>query len=224
MNFRITLCYLFVLLPLLPFAQDFQRLDVPFFNEGVEQNLALVGGLSTPRISNVDLNNDGLLDVYVLDKYGNVQLTFLSDGTQYHFRPEYLAHFPVLKDWVLLRDYNQDGIMDIFAASNSGTPGTAGIEVHTGYYENQMLKFNKAYFPDKPFDMLHMNNTVGQVYSSIVDIPAIDDIDCDGDLDIISFGVGGGRASFFQNQSVEAGYGLDSLIFNFIKISPTDFL
>ncbi|MCI5081467.1 MAG: T9SS type A sorting domain-containing protein, partial [Saprospiraceae bacterium] len=46
-----------------------------------------------------------------------------------------------------------------------------------------------------------------------IDLPAIEDIDCDGDLDILTFDIGGGLIDLYQNMSLEDGFGLDSLRF-----------
>jgi hypothetical protein len=39
-------------------------------------------------------------------------------GNPYVFAPEYAKNFPPLKNWVLLRDYDGDGIKDIFSCGN----------------------------------------------------------------------------------------------------------
>ena len=46
-----------------------------------------------------------------------------------------------------------------------------------------------------------------------MDIPDINDIDDDGDLDVLTFGVIGSRLEYHQNFSVENGFNSDSLIF-----------
>jgi len=51
------------------------------------------------------------------------------------------------------------------------------------------------------------------LYVSKVDLPDINDIDGDGDLDVLTFGVFGGRVEYHKNLSVENGYNSDSLIF-----------
>ena len=212
MKLNFTLCGILLFLAVSTYAQRFERLDVPFMNRDDVWDFALSGGLSAPQFSNLDLNNDGLEDLYIFDRNGNVQLTFLSDGAKYIFSPAYISNFPDLNDWVLLRDYDQDGIMDIFAAAT--IPGVTGVEVHKGYFDNDILKFNLVEFSDRAFNILYAESGfTGQVYASKVDLPNVDDVDCDGDLDILSFGVNGGYVAYYKNLSVERGYGLDSLIF-----------
>lgn len=198
------------------FAQSLTQLYPPFTIEGRELSLATVGGLSSPQYSEVDLNNDGIQDLYLFDKMGQLGLTFLNDGTpnqvDYSYAPVYLANFPTLNEWVLLRDYNGDGIQDIFAYSS--IPGVPGIEVYTGYYDDQnKIAFRRFQFTQGAHNIIYYPGSVSQnnLYVSNVDYPAVDDIDGDGDLDIITFNLGGGVVELYANQSVELGYGLDSL-------------
>jgi hypothetical protein len=195
-------------------AQSFQRFNIDFIKNDKPLAYPLAGGLNCPQLSTVDLNNDGLQDLHVFDRVGNVHLTFLSDGTKYNFAPEYAAHFPDITNWMLLRDYNGDGIMDIFAYSD--VPGVDGVMVYTGFYENGHIafkRFNFNYF----YNILSFNLSSGppvQVYVSKIDYPAIDDVDCDGDLDILTFNVAGGYVEWYANRSVERGFRRDSLIFS----------
>ncbi len=179
----------------------------------------LTGGINTPQVSKADFNNDGLLDLYIFDRSGNVSIVYLNDGianqAEYTYAPRYAENFPDLVDWVLLRDFNQDGAMDIFTAAR--TPGISGAEVLRGYYEDDELKFAPFYFPQFQFNVIPFrlgNGSFTNLYVSSQDLPAIDDIDGDGDLDIISFGVNGGYMEYFTNQSVEDGFGVDSLSFD----------
>ncbi len=199
-------------------AQSLQPFTPQFVidNQALEQ--ATVGGLSSPQFSEVDLNNDGILDLYIFDKIGQLSLTYINKGTpnqvDYIYAPEYLQNFPPLFEWVLLRDYNGDNIQDIFAYSSiSGIPG---VEVYTGYYNAQnQIAFKSFPFNDGQFNIIYYPGSSGQnnLFVSSIDYPAIDDIDEDGDLDIITFNVAGGVVEYYQNQSVERGFGLDSLEF-----------
>ena len=80
-------------------------------------------------VATTDWNNDGIEDLYIFDRAANVHLCFLHDGvvgsTNYTFASEYAANFPDLQHFVLLRDYNQDGIQDLFAFSD--VPGASSM-------------------------------------------------------------------------------------------------
>lgn len=205
----------------------FQRMDVPVFITVNEIKEPFVGGLNNPQFSEADFNRDGKQDLLLFDRGGDVVLTYLGDNTgNYSYAPEYACNFPPLVEWVLLRDYNKDGAADIFCASTA--LGTQEVQVFRGYYDQknnlQFTPFKFSYptcstcnplyiwYPDEDqpgfFNNLPINKT---------DIPAIDDVDGDGDLDILAFPSGNStNLWFFKNTSVESGFGTDSLHFRAI--------
>ena len=215
---------LLILIPVLLFsiknstAQDVRRLDVDWEVQGAISPNALAGGLNAPQLSEVDLNNDGMMDLYIFDRAGDVHVTFLNNGSTngnaYEFAPEYAANFPSVTDFVLLRDYNGDGIMDLFAYSD--VPGINGFIVYRGSYFDDKITFTRVNTYGQTHNILYTlipNGTTTQIYVPKDDYPAIDDIDGDGDLDILSFDVGGSHVVYYENRSVENGHGLDSLEF-----------
>jgi hypothetical protein len=210
------------------FAQTtmFQRMEVPLKINGTALEVPFAGGLNNPQFSAADLNNDGKLDLVIFDRGGDVVLTYLNDHitgqASYTFAPEYACNFPPMIDYALLRDYNKDGAADIFCASTA--QGTGEVQVFKGYFENNMLKFKTFYFsyptcptcnslyiwyPDEDQPGYWNNLPISKT-----DVPAVDDVDNDGDLDILAFPSGNStNVWWFQNTSVEMGYGLDSLKF-----------
>ncbi|MFT5265698.1 MAG: hypothetical protein ACI8YQ_004454, partial [Polaribacter sp.] len=116
----ITSCLL--LTALFGYAQDYPFADVDFIVDGKTYRNGLTGGLNSPQFSAVDLNDDGIEDLYIFDRVGNVHLTFINGGTanevDYDFEPKYAKNFPKLTQWVLLRDFDGDGAMDIFSYSD----------------------------------------------------------------------------------------------------------
>ena len=163
------------------------------------------GGFNSVQISKIDLNFDSLEDLFVFDRTGNKVTTFLNNGNSYSYAPEYEQLFPQsLSNWVLLRDYNNDNKKDIFCSVSGGI----GVWENTSL--NDELSFNLI---TNPFIYSYQYSTNTNLYVSVVDIPAINDIDGDGDLDILSFGVLGSRLEYHKNMSVESGYNQDSLIF-----------
>ena len=163
------------------------------------------GGFNSVQISKIDLNFDSLEDLFVFDRTGNKVTTFLNNGNSYSYAPEYEQLFPQsLSNWVLLRDYNNDNKKDIFCSVSGGI----GVWENTSL--NDELSFNLI---TNPFIYSYQYSTNTNLYVSVVDIPAINDIDGDGDLDILSFGVLGSRLEYHKNMSVESGYSQDSLIF-----------
>ena len=197
-------------------GQELERLNVEFIVAGKSLDFPLAGGLNSPQFSTVDLNNDGLPDLHIFDRVGDKQLTFLNNGTEdsfpYSFAPQYIPAFPRITNWMLLRDYNGDGVMDIFAYADQNFDA---VMVFTGYYEGERIQFKRFQF-DAPRNIIYFPRADGgrsQLYVSTIDYPAVDDIDCDGDLDVLTFNSVGGYVELYANQSVERGFGRDSLIF-----------
>ncbi|MEQ8705918.1 MAG: FG-GAP-like repeat-containing protein [Phaeodactylibacter sp.] len=200
-------------------AQPYPAISFPVTVDGVEKENPFAGGLNNPQPNEVDLNQDGLMDLLIFDRTGNTLLPFLNSGGAYTYAPGYAAYFPeLLGDWVILRDFNNDGVMDLFGQSQR-TEFLQGIMVYTGYYENGHIAFERLPLkhPSNIIPFVLSNGTTTQLYVSNVDYPSIDDLDCDGDLDILTFNPAGGYIELFANQSVEEGYGRDSLIFRLVE-------
>ncbi len=199
-------------------AQNLTRLNVPFEMGGKSLPMALVGGLNSPQFSSVDLNNDKRNDLVVFDRNSNVVLTFLNGGKantpDWTFAPEFATNFPPLNNWALLRDFNNDGAMDIFTLTSVTTAGNS-IRVFKGRFQNGRLAFDRMTFGING-DILKYPDSRGfflNIYANVIDIPAFDDLDGDGDTDILSFENGGGKVYYYRNRSVELGFGRDTLIY-----------
>jgi hypothetical protein len=157
------------------------------------------GGLNCPQFSEIDLNGDGIKDLVAFERdfYGAIK-TYINLGTEnvvnYVHDPQYQVYFPLMRNWMLLRDYNCDGKEDIF------TQVPAGIAVYENIGEdNGPPKFAKV------VSLLQTQGLNGQVplYCNTADIPSITDIDNDGDLDILSFNELGSTLEYHKNLSME---------------------
>mgnify|MGYP006158812157 FL=1 len=187
--------------------QGFQQSqDLIVRKNGVELINPWAGGANVPQFSPIDLNADNILDLMIFDKNGDQINCFINHGTEgvvdYHYAPEYNLKFPELEDWVLLRDYNCDNKMDIFTSYNGG------IRVYKNTSIDEYLNFELI-------ETIRTNRGSGptNLYVSSVDIPHIGDIDYDGDLDILTFGVIGSHVEWHKNNSVENFGTCDSLNF-----------
>ncbi|MDO8366828.1 MAG: T9SS type A sorting domain-containing protein [Saprospiraceae bacterium] len=199
--------------------QIFERGTAPVRVNGLDLAYPFAGGLNAPQFSQVDLDHDQLQDLVLFDRVGNVVLTFINEGTvgvpDYVFRPEYACNFPVgLTDWMLLRDFDQDGAMDIFCAPFS--QARQEIQVFKGYYDGNGLKFAPHLFtyPSNcpacdPLYIFYPDDNPPFWNNFPInrgDIPSIDDIDGDSDLDIIAFSAGTSTSlTMLRNMSVEKG-------------------
>jgi len=160
---------------------------------------AWAGGMNSCQFSDVDLNLDGIMDLFVFDRCRNKMLTFINGGTQntidYTFAPKYeryLQQYPSFTDWVMFKDYNHDDKKDIIAYLG----GSMRV------YENRsdtILKFQLITIQLLSFYYLGYSN----IFVSQVDYPGIEDIDGDKDLDIIAFYQLGVRIHLHKNLGFE---------------------
>ena len=200
---KFALCLSFEILA----QQGFQQAqDLVVIKNGVELVNPWAGGVNVPQLSPIDLNADNILDLMIFDKNGDQINCFINHGTEgivdYHYAPEYNLKFPELEDWVLLRDYNCDDKMDIFSSHKGG------IRVYKNTSIENELTFELV-------DTIRTNRGSGptNLYVSSVDIPHIGDIDDDGDLDILTFGIVGSHVEWHKNNSKENSGTCDSLNF-----------
>lgn len=165
------------------------------------------GGFNSCQFSTIDLNGDAFEDLFVFDRTGNTILTFVWNASEnyWDYASQYIDGFPELSYWAILRDYNCDGKKDIFSYVSGGV----GVWMNT----SQGGELSFEYVTEPYLRATLLGGTVANLYVSKVDIPDINDIDGDGDLDVLTFGIIGNRLEYYQNQSQELGFGCDSLIY-----------
>jgi hypothetical protein len=165
------------------------------------------GGMNSCQFGEIDMNLDGINDLFVFDRHGDRIMTFINNGApgtvDYDYAPDYIGKFPELNDWAILADYNMDGKPDIFTLAH----GLPGIIVYRNTSDSE-LEFTLEVYP-------YLTSFQGEGYVNIlvtdVDYPAISDIDNDGDLDILTFWGLGSFVEMHKNLSIET-YGIpDSL-------------
>ncbi|MEC7645912.1 MAG: VCBS repeat-containing protein, partial [Bacteroidota bacterium] len=174
-----------------------------FKENGIQFSSALSGGINSGQFSNIDLNLDGIMDIIVFDKSGNKLSPFINNNGNFIYAPEYRENFPIMHDWVLLTDYNCDGKNDIFTYSLGGM----AVYLNTSNTNLEFTQVTSSVLSDYG-GPLPLN-----IYISGVDIPAISDIDYDGDLDILTFSILGGFIEYHKNLSMELYGTCDSLNF-----------
>ncbi len=171
-------------------------------------NSAWCGGINSIQPVEADLNQDGKLDLVQYDHSNFKIKTFINIGntgeSKYKYNPLYEKNFPILKSYLIMKDYNCDGIADLFHR------GDTGVIAYKGYYDSSQLKFTfykAVYYPAQPLPI--------NAYVQLNDIPAIVDMDNDGDLDMLSFDVPGVYLNYYKNMRVENNLPCDSIAFTF---------
>mgnify|MGYP000740069112 CR=1 FL=1 len=196
---------------------------------GTEYAFPWVGGLNTPQFSDIDLNGDGIDDLFIFDRDGQCVRTFINQGKKdtigYDYSFDYEIGFPKMTDFALLRDFDGDGKKDIFSA----VPNFGDIKVFkntsTGPAPNDFsflpIKYNSPFKAGQYVDFITYKYYPPQggfiytdVYNGFTDIPGITDIDGDGDMDILAFGSGANSITYYKNLSQENNGNNDSLIFD----------
>ncbi len=190
-----------------------ERIQLPVTIDGEELVMDWNGGFNAPQFSNIDLNRDGIQDLISFDRQGDVLRTYLRlpASGRWVMDFSYLPSFPNLFQWVHIADFDLDGVEDIFTSSVGF--GIPGITVYKGAYQNGQWSFTQLWDRGKSYLQVPSGGDFTNMYVSWEDIPSITDVDGDGDIDVLAFEPGGGFISFFANQSVQSGWGADSLRF-----------
>lgn len=227
----------------LPLKFKFYYSNTPKFLKANNDTLSypFTGGMNAPQFSNIDLNNDGIKDLIVFDRssadFGHKLLTFLWSGNKFIYAPQYEGKFPEFTDWVKFIDYNGDGKEDIFTevsrekyqlADTTQLPVYGEMRVFINKSDSNGLKFKLlsnmqwdtgGYWPTPPSPP----NTVRPPFTISItrsDIAGIDDIDGDGDLDIITFDASSSSYTpkFIENVTKNiqgVNFSKDSLIYKY---------
>lgn len=183
--------------------------SIQIIKNGNPLSLAWSGGLNYSQFSEIDFDYDGDMDLLVFDR-SNDQIRLFENkdinGTRsYVYNPNGQSLFPSdLRYRLAAVDYNQDGKNDLFAY------GIGGIKVfkNTGNSSSglQWTLVKNLLYSDNWGTMLNL-------YVSSADIPAIVDVDLDGDIDILTYHISGEYLQYHKNLSQETYGHSDSLMY-----------
>jgi Secretion system C-terminal sorting domain/FG-GAP-like repeat/FG-GAP repeat len=195
------------------FSQSFSfKQDVPIATIVANgKTLTWAGGLNAVQVSTFDLHNgDTISDLVVFDRYNQKISVFVGklDETgkkTFTFDSRYEALFPTdISNWMLLVDYDNDQEADLFTFTPQGIRLFKNTYQETGLLGWRLIA-----------DPLYTIGFSGKVNLSVSasDIPAITDVDGDGDIDIVAFDYSGNFTELHKNFSMEeTGIG-NTLIF-----------
>jgi hypothetical protein len=160
------------------------------------------------RFQSFDLNGDTLQDLLVYDRMDNRLMPFLRKPKQledkerqgFEYAPRYRKEFPthLFNDYIIARDFDSDGDLDIFTNNNSGirvieniTPDTATATLD---FRVEQWKIRTDYGGGIDSTILTIG---GSTY------PGLKDIDFDGDLDLLTYNITGTRIEWHKNEAIE---------------------
>ena len=201
---------LFLIILFLPFSvytQFLKQSELSIVENGNVIKNPLTGGLNSCQLSNIDLNDDGKMDIFVFERVGDRVLCFLNNndaiGTDFHYSKNYSKNFPSLYNWALLVDYNCDGKEDIFTYNDS----------YVKVFKNTSQGENLSFQVEEQALISDLGPIQSAIIISEVDIPSFIDIDGDQDIDVLTFKQSGGYVEYHQNLSQEMYGNCDSLVF-----------
>jgi hypothetical protein len=144
------------------------------------------GGFNSVQFFLIDLDGDKKEDLVVFDRSAQHLKTFLRNASGgFTYEPAFQSRFPLIENWMNLVDYDGDGDKDLFTSSSGG------IQV----YPNLNNNFPKSLGNLKSTGL----NGLINIFVSASDIPAIADIDGDGDMDVLAFESAGHFITYFEN-------------------------
>lgn len=194
---------------------SFGQFNFEFSDEGIVRKgtdtlyNAWAGGLDYVQVSAFDFDFDGDQDLFVFDRSQNNIRVFTQE--MIGGSPKWIIAHDAYKQFpsdliyrATMVDYDYDGRSDLF------TYGIGGLKVYRNVGDAvngvQWQLFKSIINSD--YDGFMTN-----LYVASSDIPAIADIDFDGDIDILTFHQGGQHVEYHKNMSMEL-YGIpDSLEF-----------
>lgn len=184
--------------------------NIPVYHGSDSLSRAWDGGLNHPQFGAIDIDFDGQDDLFIFDRSSNQIRVYLTktdaNGNPYYaYEHDGHKYFPPgIRFRAAIVDYDLDGRPDLF------TYGVGGVKVYRNVGSaTDGLQWEVAY------DLLESIYTAGKsnLFVSSIDIPAFFDVDQDGDIDVLTFNIGGQRVEFHKNLSIE-NYGVpDSLEF-----------
>ena len=183
-----------------------------FQNSNGSMLFPLTGGFNSPVFTQIDLDGDGDNDLLVLDRVGNRISTFTYNPSatpiKYEYAPRYISLIPPIHDWVSSYDFDCDGDLDLFTYFNNSI----------GVWQNDFTQSGGLSF-SLYSSQLNSQYAVGNspIYSTQVNLSAFEDVDSDGDMDILTFTNSGNFIEYHKNYSVDSLGACGQLIF---KVEP----
>lgn len=201
MNYLLTIGII-ILFSVNTISQEFQLTKVEIYNSlNNKYSKGADGGLNSSQFHKSDLDLDGVEELIIYQRKAKNWLVYQFDtnASTYHLDYQLSIALPLLNQEIsILRDYNCDGKEDLFV--NDGN--------HLVLWENVSSIGSIAF--DSVGVLTYGSDTV---FNRSYDLPGIEDVDSDGDIDVLCYGLNGIYLEYYKNMSQEL-YGVcDSLVF-----------
>lgn len=196
---------------------------IQVYHDSILMKLPWASGLNASQTGRIDLNLDGILDLFMFEPNneanydtGDKIYPFVNKNAtgspDYKFEPKYRNNFPILENYAILKDWNCDGKVDIFtwdlrqritAYKNVSDTSLKFV------LETRIISTDTSGLPNNNPGYMHF----GEILWAFFDMPSFEDIDGDGDLDILTTATNGHFIEYNKNMSMEYYGTCDSLSF-----------
>ncbi len=168
------------------------------------------GGLNNPQLSGIDIDGDGESDLLLFEKAGNRWLPFIASSEggsfQWKYSPEWIEGLPPVSVLGLSLDMDGDGDADVLTFNESGLQVWLNRFAQEGEWSFDLYNEGRNLRTERFGIVQDIRMTGG-------DVPALYDLDGDGDIDILIMDAAGAFVELHSNRSVERYGHTDSLVF-----------
>uniref|UniRef100_UPI0040475DB6 T9SS type A sorting domain-containing protein n=1 Tax=Algoriphagus sp. TaxID=1872435 RepID=UPI0040475DB6 len=149
-------------------------------------------GINSAQIQTIDLTGDGKEEWVVWDINSRQLQVFEKKGEQFLIRPELSYFFPTdVSGFLVLADFDRDGKKDLFTST------ALGVKAYRNTSSGSQISWTIAQ------NFLRLEGT-NNIPANNLDTPLLQDLDGDGDLDLLLFNFAvGDYLEYYRNTSIE---------------------